>query len=387
MNGNVPALTGLRFFAAMYVVAFHFARPTNAILSCGYLGVGVFFVLSGFILTYVYGRTPDQPFDRVAFWRARFARVYPLYLLSFLLAAPAYISHRVMSDPSAASRFAKIGVSAAAYLGLAQAWIPGATHVWNSVAWTLSVETFFYAVFPFLVGPLARTAGKRLFIGLAAVWVAAIVPAALFLYAGPFDETLQTFVQEVPLLQLPAFLFGVLLGHRYLRNESGERCAWMIYAGAAGILLAAACSKFIPPVLLHDGLLLPFFGLLIYGLAKGGRAARWLAARPMVVLGEASYGMYLLQYPVWWAVLWVSRTYRLQDYVTEIHSSPALNDPKVFCAGLLLLIALSVFTLRYIETPARRRLRMWGGQFWPQPRFYAASIFTALEERSAQSRK
>ena len=77
----------------------------------------------------------------------------------------------------------------------------------------------------------------------------------------------------------------------------------------------------------------------------------------MVVLGEASYGMYLLQYPVWWAVLWTSRTYRLQDYVTGIHTSPALDDTRVFCAGLTVLIALSVFTLRYIETPARLWLR------------------------------
>ncbi len=366
MNRNVPALTGLRFLAAMYVVAFHFARPTNAILSCGYLGVGVFFVLSGFILAYVYGRTPERPFDRASFWSARFARVYPLYLLSFLLAAPAYISHRVMSDPSAASRFAKIGIGAATYLGLAQAWIPGATHIWNSVAWTLSVETFFYAVFPFVVGPLARVAGRRLFIGLAGVWIADLVPAALFLFAGPFNDTVQTFVQEVPLLQFPAFLFGVLLGHRYLRDESGERSAWMIYAGATGTLLAAAYSRFIPPVLLHNGLLLPFFGMLIYGLAKGGlekgkSPASWLASRPMVLLGEASYGMYLLQYPVWWAVLWLSRNYRLEDYVTDIHTSRALSDPKVFCAGVIVLIGLSVLTLRYIETPARRWLRSRAG--------------------------
>src|SRR5260370_28552180 len=56
----LPALTGLRFLAALYVVAFHFARPAEwnsrtpvwvtSILNCGYLGVGVFFVLSGFIL-------------------------------------------------------------------------------------------------------------------------------------------------------------------------------------------------------------------------------------------------------------------------------------------------------------------------------------------------
>jgi peptidoglycan/LPS O-acetylase OafA/YrhL len=95
------ALTGLRFLAAFHVVLFHFRELALAdgpealywIADKGYVSVGLFFVLSGFILTYTYAdSTHSAPLNRRAFWAARFARIYPVYLLSVVIAAPALIS-------------------------------------------------------------------------------------------------------------------------------------------------------------------------------------------------------------------------------------------------------------------------------------------------------
>src|SRR5438270_13969844 len=90
---RLPALTSLRFFAALHVMFFHLyaMRVTDwtgwrrQISSIGYVGVSFFFVLSGFILVYTYA---DRPISAVEFWRARFARIYPSYLFSLVFTAP-----------------------------------------------------------------------------------------------------------------------------------------------------------------------------------------------------------------------------------------------------------------------------------------------------------
>jgi peptidoglycan/LPS O-acetylase OafA/YrhL len=88
---RLNALTTLRFLAALHVVLFHM-RVTGVLpggpwwyqnlASVGYIGVNLFFVLSGFILVYTYANTTVSP---RRFWQARFARIYPAYALSLLL--------------------------------------------------------------------------------------------------------------------------------------------------------------------------------------------------------------------------------------------------------------------------------------------------------------
>src|SRR5690348_9842412 len=97
-QGHLNALTGLRFFAAFYVVIFHFGKYHLAsaphwlfnIGRSGYIAVGLFFVLSGFVLTYTYlgGAAPWTRLDKRTFWVARLARIYPLYVLSLAMAVP-----------------------------------------------------------------------------------------------------------------------------------------------------------------------------------------------------------------------------------------------------------------------------------------------------------
>src|SRR3954471_5489435 len=93
---RLPALTSLRFFAALHVVTFHLysIRVTDGpawyrnLSSVGYAGVGLFFVLSGFILVYTYA---GRPWTMRTFWLTRVARIYPAYLFSLFVTAPSFL--------------------------------------------------------------------------------------------------------------------------------------------------------------------------------------------------------------------------------------------------------------------------------------------------------
>ena len=146
--------------AAFYVVLFHglpwlrqkfvVPRALETFLGNGYLAVTLFFILSGFILAYTYDGQIDGKTNRLHFWEARFARIYPVYFLSLMLA---FWFERGLS----------LGTRLAV-LGMVQAWDPRApqlTGAWNYPAWTLSVEAFFYLCFPFLLPWMSRKLSTR----------------------------------------------------------------------------------------------------------------------------------------------------------------------------------------------------------------------------------
>jgi peptidoglycan/LPS O-acetylase OafA/YrhL len=167
----LPALTGVRFFAAFYVVLSHslpwvatrfrIPGPAKIFLSNGYLAVAMFFLLSGFILAYTYDGQIAGSRNRARFWEARFARIYPVYLLSLVLA---YWFERGLHVKT------QIAV-----LTMTQAWnplSPETVGAWNYPAWTLSVEAFFYLVFPFVLPFISRRSTVALrWIGIACLVV------------------------------------------------------------------------------------------------------------------------------------------------------------------------------------------------------------------------
>src|SRR5690242_17436535 len=151
-------LTGLRFLAAMAVVAYHALDALvphapgylSRLASHGYLGVSLFFVLSGFILTYTYIE-PDSGALRGSareFWWARIARVYPMYTAALVVALPVFLLYRIALAPPEAR--AQATIAAGLTPMLLQGWWPPAACQWNCPGWSLSVEMFFYAIFPFL---------------------------------------------------------------------------------------------------------------------------------------------------------------------------------------------------------------------------------------------
>src|SRR3954469_3132944 len=178
---HLPALTSLRFLAALHVLLFH-VQAMGAVFgpawfrnlsSIGYVGVSFFFVLSGFILVYTYAGKQVNTGD---FWRARFARVYPAYAFALLISMPFFLfavrHFNEIKLPFMAFEAAHVKLTAALEILLLQAWVPPAALSWNPVGWSLSVEAFFYLLFPLLLLPYTRLSRKALFAVIIACWLA-----------------------------------------------------------------------------------------------------------------------------------------------------------------------------------------------------------------------
>jgi peptidoglycan/LPS O-acetylase OafA/YrhL len=351
---ELGALTGVRFFAAIYVVFYHFVSPNlhtsvaplGNILSAGYSAVGFFFLLSGFVLTYSYVNT-GKVIDRARFWKARFSRIYPAYLFAFLLAAPFQIwgSIHVNGLRVAAE---KLTLGAALVLTLLQSWTPWTAWYWNIPAWSLSVEVFFYLCFPFLALLVAGMRPRTCLKIAAITWLAGVLVPALYcayrpVMPQPPFSMLQLAIETNPILRLPEFFAGMLLGRLFTSGfRFSNRLAAVLAVGAlAGLVGMLAFSPAIPRPLLSNSVLTPLSALLIFALAhQTGWLAHVFSNRPLRVLGEASYAIYILQFPV--------------SYLLHLNNETFTYFR--FVAFLAALIVLSVLTFFFIEQPLRLRM-------------------------------
>ena len=343
---TLPALTGIRFLAAFYVVLSHgmpwvrrtFAVPRalQTLLGNGYLAVNLFFILSGFILAYTYDGQIGGKTNRLHFWEARFARIYPVYFLSLVLA---YWFERGLS----------FGTRAAVLL-MVQAWNPRAsqlTGAWNYPAWTLSVEAFFYLAFPFSLPWISRKSNRTLFWMIAILVLVCVVVHTPIQGLGYLDRS-SFFINVVPLplLRIPEFLLGMAIGIKLLRNEvTGQITGSPLrsYFAVFGAFLALAL-----PLGVWVSIVTIPFAILVYELAIGDSfLAQCLSTRFMVLLGSASYAVYLLQYPVrsWTRVIF-------SHFPRKIGHLGAPLTPVI-------LVLFSILIFKVWEEPCRRGLRSW----------------------------
>jgi len=340
----LKALTSLRFFAAIHVVVYHMLTDSayaavpllHNFVASGYTGIFLFFILSGFILAYNYREVPD----RRQFWVSRFARIYPVYLL-VLLFGFAYVL--APATPPTSYIWIRLGLSAT----LLQAWYAPFVDSFNPPGWTLSVEAFFYLLFPFVLAPLRR-AGRAIFLAWCAVYLAVFCVPLLLRWWMPLSQTPLEAAHflvrgTIPPLHLPMFLIGVYLGMSYLKRAGGDgggRVALVAAAGASLVLLCWAPAPLLLPI--RTWLLIVAYAALIYCLARVRRG--WLTSRVMVLGGEISFSIYILQMPVMRAVLAVTRRLGIGYY-------------GGVAAVLVTLIPLSFLAYRFVELPARVAIR------------------------------
>jgi peptidoglycan/LPS O-acetylase OafA/YrhL len=358
----LPVLTTLRFFAAAEVLVYHApgldgisSHFIRDLFSAGYQAVTFFFVLSGFILTYAYtGRTERDYLNATtrSFWRSRIARIAPTYFFALLVGLPAFLYGALV---------AKIVSVEHLILGLAlipafmQAWWPPVAFLWNGPAWSLSVEFFFYAIFPALACLTSRLP-RGLFLVLAfALVVATAVARATMQTSLEFatDPVARSnFELYFPIFHLPQFIFGIALGRVYLFGPiiSARLHVGMLYVGA-GLLIALFGFRSNLPEwvswLRTDAGLALLFGLVIFGGARTeGRNLKMLACPALVLLGEASYAMYILHTPIyfWWH--WI--TAKAMGW-----NLPLLVD---LFFSVALVTGASILIYLHVEKPLRRWL-------------------------------
>jgi peptidoglycan/LPS O-acetylase OafA/YrhL len=297
----IKPLTSLRAFAALYVLFFHSGSQfliergiltgwaQNFALN-GYLGVSFFFILSGFILQHVYEGRVEDGAQRTDFARARFARIYPVYLLALLMTA----TFAFEADLSAIPQFFMLHLWNVPALG--------APDNWNFPSWTLSVELLFYICFIPLSLVVLRLGTRQMVAGLAivaAVMIALNGPAVM----GPALEADAAFhnmvyqLVPVPVLRLPEFLFGILLRRAItLHGPDAARAQWTFLV--SGIVMLGVLA--VDHAIWTANVFALCAGAMTWALPQmGGSAAfRLLSARALVVLGASSYSLYILQFPV-----------------------------------------------------------------------------------------
>lgn len=226
---RLSSLTGLRFFAALIVLATHslidYTRVPliGALGMLGSVGVVFFFVLSGFVLTW---SAPDK-MSIWTFYRNRAARVYPLYVLTGVVAMIA------LSSRGTSIELSKVG----AYVLMVQCWVPsiGYAYAFNAPAWSLSCEAFFYLCFPALLLALRKLSTRQLYaIGLA-IWVGML---AAGLAASRWQSSVVSPLLGVnPAYRMGEFVIGIVMG---LSLARGQR--WRVSPLVPGALVLLECG-------------------------------------------------------------------------------------------------------------------------------------------------
>jgi peptidoglycan/LPS O-acetylase OafA/YrhL len=369
----VRALTGVRFFAALHVVIYHYASsvlatspwPIKALVAAGPSAVGLFYVLSGAVLVYSCTTNDGElSGSRRSFWQARFARIYPTYLLALFLDAPFFASAllKLHSGIDIVLWGVPLGIAA---LLLLHAWTPLSVFAWNTPGWSLSAEGFFYALFPSFVGRLRCRSLDDVFRRAWLLYTLALVaPITVYLSSMLLSEStlhtrvpasgggldIQTWIVRFagfsPIARLPEFLLGICLGH-WLKLRRGtlstSRAAPLEVAAIIGLIAACIALGAHPggKPWLDSGLMAPLFMLLVAALTLGtGPVARLLSTTPLVILGDASYAIYILQEPV---LIWS----------VKVPILGTLPQPIFVPLFIVILIVLSVLCQRYFAEPAR----------------------------------
>ncbi len=377
---RLDALTGLRFFAAINLVFFHFSNPLRfqsevaklslpvicklvlsgccfilaPVVNAGYIALGLFFLLSGFVLAYNYGnQARDGKLDRVRFWKARFTRLYPIYLLSLLM------SWRMVTAEYGAHSHRMFWTGMVLTPLLMQGWIPELATFLNTPAWAMPAEAFMYALFPWLakVKRPARVSSNLLL--LAGVWAVGMVPGLLYMafqpdgIAHPDRWSWGVWLRALkftPLPHLASFVFGILLAGLDAQVPRSSRLRILLgLAGFAGIFGLLYMGPLVPYVLLHDAMLMPLFGCIVLGLAGENLLAYAFSLRPLVFLGEASYCLYLLHFNLW-------------NWIHDTHLPERLGVVRFdHLISYAFLLAVAVAAMLLVERPAQRLLRKWMG--------------------------
>lgn len=355
MANRLPSLTGMRWIAASLVFFFHsayemfFNNPdANSIYfkifgQGGWAGVGFFFVLSGFVLTWsVRGNDTAR-----RFWRRRFFKIYPNHLVTFIAAAVLLIWVGATID---------IGPAILNFF-LLQSWSSSlAVEVSvNPVAWSLSCEALFYFCFPFLYRAITRIQPNRLWwwvMGLFAVVLVIPVVATALLPDSPMQPWAQASEWEfwaiyvLPPIRMIDFFIGMLLARIVI---TGRRLPFNVWQAGIFAVGAYILASYIPWVYSLTAVWVLPAGLLIAAGAVADIEGRrsWLSSAVMVWLGEISFALYM------WHRL-------VLTYGHNILGGPTKNWNTFTAIGVIALllvvnILLAWALYSWVERPVMRR--------------------------------
>jgi len=345
----LPPLTGIRALAALLVLGMHADQNISAgvssvlpFLKRGYLGVDFFFVLSGFIITHVYFSSlarPNRSAVQVFLWH-RLIRLYPVHItvlaLLFGLVQFARSAGIPLNHPQEWR-----GADIVWQLTLLQAWGTTEQPGWNAPSWSISAEWFAYLLFPFLAPALTYVRDRATALSIAVLALA--TTAVLF---TTFDWSLNTWVGGPALTRVSGeFLCGAALRRALEVGPKAPRCIgdFLGIGAFATFLLGASVG-------LLDFALIALLALTVFGAATSeGPLARVLGSTPLLWLGEVSYSVYMVHFPV---LLIFRRICERMDLIGE----GVFAQTFAFIVAIALVILAAALLFYLVERRAARRL-------------------------------
>lgn len=361
-------LTGLRGVAAISVLIGHaldtsfnygghaYCEPFSGRVA--YFGMSLFFVLSGFVINYNYAPLFAKERFQVAvrkFFAARFARLYPLYVVSLLVMGISQIPSPYFN-----------GLTLLSYATLTQSWFNVELSAFPP-DWSLSTEWFFYFLFV-PVAVLFRQP-QRPMRALAITSVVAIV--LLFILCGPLSTVSSAVAQALfwhgpnrsaagmgwvqyfsPYFRWPEFFVGMLAARAFVMGETaspGLAAVSLIWC-AAVIFTPIASGSFLSDIL-PNFIFAPAIAVVaLYCCQNDGWLTRLLSSRPALLAGEISFSIYIWS----WAAMRLVET----QFGSPAPSALALFNSAIGATLIILVTAVFAYgSFVLIETPGRRWLR------------------------------
>lgn len=336
---KITQITFTRFIAAMAIVISHFNKDlflykidyiSNVFLKAN-VGVSYFFILSGFIMIVAYHK--KNKIEYLDYYKNRFARIYPLYVLGLLL----YLI----------TRFSNFSIyKGLLYLLGLQSWIPGEAMILNFPGWSISVEFLFYLIFPLLYNRFYSKGNKNIWIVTILIWIATQIVCSLYAgssyYEGPHTES-HELLYYFPLMHINEFLVGNLAGLYFVKNSEQKNYDIPVILIFGLILLSLIFTDFF----YHNGLMALLFIPVILLISKNnGTLTKLFSWKPLEYLGEASYAVYITHIPV---------LYILREIIKWSRYDLDIN--AIFGIYIIVLIITSIIFYQGIEKPLRDYLR------------------------------
>lgn len=339
---RLEQLTFTRFLAAISIIVFHYGKnifpfnleATSFLSQQANIGVSYFFILSGFVMIIAYGHKTKISY--LNYIKRRIARIYPVYFLGIILLLVYYLTKQIPID------FRGLIYN----LTMVQAWIPGKALSFNTPGWSLSVELFFYVSFPILFNVFySKWTIKKTFIIILLFFIASQIILHWLInssfYSGSPSKS-HDFIFYSPIMHLNEFLIGNISGLIFIKRKKRKNYDWRILGLFTLLLLLL---KFINGINFHNGMLaFVFVPLIVLISSNDGIITKIFSNKHLVFLGEISYGLYILQKPVY-------------DWVNELLKYLNVdNSIIIFYSSLIVLIIISAMSYKYIESPLRKRI-------------------------------
>ncbi len=347
----IKPLTSFRFFFATMVFLHHlifiiskndipFLNFYHTYLEEGYLGVGFFFILSGFILSHVYYNTiQNKTFKTTQFYINRFARIYPMHLFTLLLAIPLSLKLLNSSLWGWISRFFD-------NLFLLQSFIPIRSYYFsfNMVSWSISNELFFYLLFPFLLKFIIQLSKIKTYL------IIGTIISLLSVLMFSVDPNYQHSLFYInPIFRLADFTLGIVLYTLFNKKESFsvKRSTILEISSIILLLIFYAISFLIPQVIrLSIFYWIPISFIIVIFSKSNGKLSHFLSKEIFITLGEISFGFYLYHLLVLRFVSYINTKFNILN-----------NDILLIILIFAISIIISYASFNLFETKAKQWIK------------------------------